>query len=533
MRKTKRILAVMLAIVMVVGIQSLTVFADGEENVVEESSLNVENKEIEERIEKVEGAFADKGEAVSEDEVIGTEIVDGENADFVDNGVEAYMELDEAGTYVEEDVPKSGTCGDNLTWTLSDDGVLTISGSGTMRNYTREKNGIDVDFPAPQWVRSVIIEDGVTSIGDYALANIINMDPEWNQGVTIPDSVTRIGEGAFWGCHALVEIEIPDSVSYIGEIAFDFCDSLERVKLSNNITTIKNGTFFLCQLVEIEIPSSVVEIEDGAFVQSGLEKVVLPEGLKSIGNYAFKWCNLKEVTISRGVSKIGYEAFQECPLDSIRFEGDAPEFAVGGEDELGAFWGVTADVYYPENNSTWTADKMQNYGGNLTWHPWNLFIVEEATDSVYVKGSSNGATIKCTEELGKFISVAVDGVIVDSSNYTVVEGSTVLTFLSSYLDTLFVGDHVVTLNYTYGSVDTSLTVLEVEDGTNLNTPANGTNTSGNTGNVNGGSDTGKNGSAQGGVPKTGDNTSMMLWLFAVLAAGSGCVVLPYMKRKVN
>ncbi|MCI8713012.1 MAG: leucine-rich repeat domain-containing protein [Ruminococcus sp.] len=520
MRKFKRSAAIMLAMIMVIGTQSITAFADGEENAMEGLVISAENAENTENTDNMASEIADEETTALENENVETEVSDENNGNPKDESVEAYAETDGAEAYAEGEVPKSGTCGDNLTWTLSDDGILTISGNGPMRDYA---NGEEKEFPIVNKVESVIIENGVTSIGAYAFDGYVYMS-----NIVIPNSVVSIGEGAFCYCYGLTQIKMSEGLKSIGNSAFVWCNQLGKIKIPNSVTSIGDDAFSHCEgLKEVEMPNGVVEIESGAFSDcKSLMEVRLPDGINAIEEGTFYNCNgLQKILIPEKVAYIGASAFEKCQsLKAVVFKGNAPAF------EEVSFLNAMAIMYYPMSNPTWTADKMQNYGGTLTWNPWNLYIVEEATDSVYVKGSSTGATIKCTEELGKFISVAVDGVIVDSSNYTVVEGSTVLTFLSSYLDTLSVGDHVVTLNYTYGSVDTSLTVLE--NGTNLNTPANGTNTSGNVGNANGGSNTGKNGSTQGGAPKTGDNTMVMLWLFAVLAAGSSCFIL-FQKRRVT
>lgn len=523
----------MLAVTMVIGTQSVTAVAEG--NVVEAEvdtmEKNVETEDgIEEEI-KEENVQQENVEEKVEVENVGQEN-DETNAENMEEenpetNVEEQSEMIEA--LAEGNEVASGVCGDNLTWVLTDDGTLTISGTGEMWDYGHNDVSSFTTSYMDQ-IKKIVIQEGVTSIGCDAFIHCWQLSE-----VDMPIGLKSIGEDAFYYCNNLQNIRIPDEVNSIGAGAFAYC-GLEKIRIPNGVSSIEGGIFYNSGLREIIIPDGVTNIGENAFFDcDNLEKIIIPDSVTSIGENVFFDCaSLEEIRIPKGVTTIGAGAFGGCmALKTIRFEGDAPEF--GKEDweglgEMEAFYCVTATVYYPENNPTWTVDKMQNYGGNLTWNPWNLFIVEEATDSVYVKGSSNGATIKCTEELGKFVSVAVDGVIVDSSNYTVVEGSTVLTFLSSYLDTLSVGDHVVTLNYTYGSVDTSLTVLE--NGTNLNTPANGTNTSGNVGNANGGSNTGKNGSTQGGAPKTGDNTSMMLWLFVVLATRSGCFIL-FQKRRAT
>lgn len=143
-----------------------------------------------------------------------------------------------------------------------------------------------------------------------------------------------------------------------------------------------------------------------------------------------------------------------------------------------------------------------------------LNIVLDVTDKVYLIGSGGDATIKCTGELKDFVNVAVDGQLVDLSCYTVSEGSTVLTFLSSYLDTLSVGDHVVTLNYTYGSIDTTLTILD----------RNGDKTNSNDENIQDDANNAKS-NIVNGVPKTGDNTWAAVWMSATMIAGCGWFAL--------
>ncbi len=108
-------------------------------------------------------------------------------------------------------------------------------------------------------------------------------------------------------------------------------------------------------------------------------------------------------------------------------------------------------VYYP----AWELDLTE-----FDWTQEELKIVPEVTDYSYTKGDRDGATIKCTGALEDFESVYVDNVLVNPSNYTLESGSTILTFTTKYLNTLSAGKHTVTMNYTYGSVDTDLTVRE-------------------------------------------------------------------------
>lgn len=203
--------------------------------------------------------------------------------------------------------------------------------------------------------------------------------------------------------------------------------------------------------------------------------------------------------------------FGNCSsLTAINFEGDAPKFADN------AFENVTATVSYPIENTTWTEDKKQNYGGNLTWSSYSLAnrlaIIPELTDSVYVIGSGKGATIKCTGIFKYFVDAAVDGKTLDPSFYTAENGFTILTILSAYLDTLSAGDHVVILNYTYGSVDTVLKVVKNDSSAATVTG---------------------NGVRKVSVPATKDETNIVLWLLIGCFTVSFSVWQLKKKRKLN
>ena len=159
----------------------------------------------------------------------------------------------EAATY-------SGTCGDNLTWTLdTSTGKLTISGTGAMTNWSSSSS-------APWYsnrssVKSVTIGNSVTSIGSYAFYGCTNLT-----SVTIPDSVTSIGDYAFRGCDSLTSVTIPDSVTSIDDGAFAWCDSLTSVTIGNSVTSIGSSAFYYCySLTSMTIPDSVTSIGNSAF----------------------------------------------------------------------------------------------------------------------------------------------------------------------------------------------------------------------------------------------------------------------------
>ena len=238
-------------------------------------------------------------------------------------------------TALAADIVDSGTCGaegdgSNLTWTLDSEGVLTISGSGDMHGY---------DHLGAPWygirspVKSAVIADGVTSIGDSAffdctsLTSVTIPDSVTSIGeyafynctsltsVTIPNSVTSIGEYAFYNCTSLTSVAIPDSVTSIGEYAFSHCTSLTSVTIPDSVTSIGRYAFYYCtSLTSVTIPDSVTSIGEYAFYDcTSLTSVTIPDSVTSIGDGAFSYCeSLTSVTIPDSVTSIGWHAFDGC-----------------------------------------------------------------------------------------------------------------------------------------------------------------------------------------------------------------------------
>lgn len=115
--------------------------------------------------------------------------------------------------YVPRVVPTSGACGDGLTWKLSPNGVLSISGAGTMSDFASPADMPWVDSLTS--ITSVVVEEGVTSVGSNAFSGCTYL-----VSVNLPDSLVRIGENAFSGCTGLEKVEIPVGVTEIGLEAF-------------------------------------------------------------------------------------------------------------------------------------------------------------------------------------------------------------------------------------------------------------------------------------------------------------------------
>ena len=238
---------------------------------------------------------------------------------------------------------QTGSCGDNVTYSLdTETGVLTISGTGKMTDYSAE----DCPFNNRAYIKSVIIENGVISIGNYAFSYFGSLT-----NVTIPNSVTSIGYDAFNYCKSLTSVTIPDSVTSIGEVAFSSCTSLTSVTIPNSVTSIGDCAFEDCYFTfENFVNNSNVELNDsskpmivdtddkGICIKNNvlvkmrpayaIGEVTIPNTVTSIGDGAFDNCeSLTSVAIPDSVTSIGSGAFYDCTnLANVYYAGAEDEW---------------------------------------------------------------------------------------------------------------------------------------------------------------------------------------------------------------
>lgn len=369
-----------------------------------------------------------------------------------------------------------GNLGDDLTWTVTSDGVLTISGTGAIPDYYLGYS----PFYNTVGVKSVVIESGVTSIGTNVFACCWDLT-----SVTIPSTVKSINANAFLLCSSLKTVTIPKNVKTIGDMAFFGCYSMTAFKVNSSnsyfsaasgvlfnkdkttliqapgalsgaysvpgsVTKIKDYAFASCCLVtSVTIPKSVAKIGSNVFTgTSNLKKitvnssneyysndssgvlfnkkkttlihapaqlkgaytipagvrtiaadaffnclnmtaVTLPATLTTIKDYAFENCiGISEITFPKKVTSIGAGAFSGCEkLNTITFEGNLPDI-----DDT-AFTSITATVFYPHANKTWTGTvaEDESFGGYLMWYKDNDLIIDCRPDPCIVEGNETKA----------------------------------------------------------------------------------------------------------------------------------------------
>ncbi|MBO5409910.1 MAG: leucine-rich repeat domain-containing protein, partial [Clostridia bacterium] len=281
-----------------------------------------------------------------------------------------------------ETVPASGECGKDVNYTFDETtGELRIFGTGDMYNF--DSLSMFESFRIAPWysngdaVKTVVIEEGVTSIGDCAFDCCENMT-----GIEIPQSVKRIGWGAFANCESLVKPVIPEGVETIDRHAFLDCKGIKTISIPKTVTEIgshcfentsslkaivvnaenpnysndRNGVLYDKNQTELihfpegskrpsyTMPDSVVEVADYAFYSNPyIESIVFSKNLKKIGFESFSCCTaLTELNLPEGLEKIGWYAFAFCSgIDSVTVPEGTKEIDSGAFSYCEALSSVT------------------------------------------------------------------------------------------------------------------------------------------------------------------------------------------------
>jgi hypothetical protein len=181
--------------------------------------------------------------------------------------------------------------------------------------------------PSRDYITSVIIPDGVTTIGSNAFGLCSSMT-----SVTIPDSVITIADSVFASCGSLTSITIPNSVTTLGKYVFNKCYALPSITIPDSVTTLDDEVFEECSsMTSVTMGKGVTTIGTMAFRWcNSLTSVTIPNSVTTIGAAAFENCqSLTSVTIGNGVTTIGSTAFTCISLVSITFRGLVAPTTVG------------------------------------------------------------------------------------------------------------------------------------------------------------------------------------------------------------
>lgn len=304
------------------------------------------------------------------------------------SAVTAFAESENGGEVTTVD---SGYCGadnggENLKWTLDNNGVLTISGSGAMKDYTWDEN-VRLDwYVRKKDIRSVVLDNRITHIGDYAFDKCTNIESvrytgyTGNAGVALPESVTTIGVHAFsdtgvtgtlklpehlteidslafYHCGKLNgELKLPDTVKEIGGFAFNSCGFTGKLELPVGLENIGNDAFESCSGLtgKLTFPSKMNEIKSSIFHETGITEVVIPSSIKTVRDFAFNSCmNLKKVYLPTEIPKIYNRAFMNCSDVKFYYPAYKADWMTQTSKFLDSTLNADKDAVKPSEVSTW------------------------------------------------------------------------------------------------------------------------------------------------------------------------------------
>lgn len=318
---------------------------------------------------------------------------------------------------------------DDVEWALNYQGVLTISGTGPIQSFGQ--GSTEAWRKYGNRIRSVEICEGITEVGNFSLADCINLSK-----ITFSNSVVSIGYGAFKNCEWLTKIEFSDGLNSISGEAFADCSLVSKISIPSHVVSIGSKAFYNCSnLNEVQLPNSVTYIGENAFQNcpklqtagpadgdyniklgwtdsipskafynmTSLKSVVIPDGVTTIGRLTFAGCaNLTWLTIPNSVYTIyhtseGVSPFSGCPgLKTAGPDGGNYNISLGwnriipqeafynfselekvviptgvGSITRMAFYGCTglADITIPESVTFFGDDAFEGCSGLITAGP--------------------------------------------------------------------------------------------------------------------------------------------------------------------
>ncbi|MCM1531621.1 MAG: leucine-rich repeat protein [Bacteroides sp.] len=311
---------------------------------------------------------------------------------------------------------QSGTCGENLTWTLDADGTLTISGTGAMEDYGKG------EAPWGLEITSLIIEKGVTNIGNYAFAECSYL----TGSVTFPEGLTSIGNYAFCNCSGLGSLNFSEGLASIEEYAFSWCSGLTgALTFPNGLVSIGEYAFSNCTALTgpVTFPEGLTSIEHAAFYQCiNLTGPLssFPKSLKTLGEFAFSHC--RNLTGSLNFSNcselktIGRSAFEDC--SSLTGSVTFPEGLTSIEDNaFTSCSSLTGTLIFPAS--------LKSIGEQAFWNCNNLTGSLSLPDGLLLIGAQ--AFALCSGFTGS-LTIPDKLTSIASSSFDGCSGLTALTF---------------------------------------------------------------------------------------------------------
>jgi hypothetical protein len=310
---------------------------------------------------------------------------------------------------INAEIIDSGTCGNNLTWTFTNDGTLIVSGTGAMTDYYEINSRPWTNYISS--ITEVVIENSVTTVGYNAFKGCMALS-----SLTLGNSVSIIGPDAFWNTD-LTTVTIPASVTEIHEYAFS--GNLNTVNFNATNCTAIYSSFEYTLISAINFGNNVQSIPQYAFQNCRyLTSITIPNSVTSIGQRAFYGCSaVTSITIGSMVNDIGERAFASCNyLTEVHNHSVTPQNINSNVFE-GLFQGTA--LYVPEcavevyqNTLPWS--NFSNITGEGLPCETGINEISEKSISIYV--NDNYLFINLENNILKIEIFTVAGNLIISDN---------------------------------------------------------------------------------------------------------------------
>ncbi len=362
-----------------------------------------------------------------------------EAADFI---VTRYpADYNPEGGDIVDPIVETGDVGNNLKWTLTEGGILTISGNGDMQNFSSTDR--------PTWpddrISAVVIENGVTSIGDYAFysSGILSVSmpgsPELNGSAGSAGSLRTIGKNAFYNCKNLLSATIPKGVETIGNSAFSGCARLQYIDFPSSIKSVGAAAFMQCDevlSVRFAPGSENVQIGDDIFRNcKKIQTVILPEKTDCIGGGVFANCErITSLNLPAGITfKIKEDIIVGSPfsgctgLKEINFAGTQAQWTeAGGVLALNYMGGTTKPTVNFNKAFPNPFEKDPDDPGDLMGdhvHKWSSAEWNHDTNYHWHECTVQGCTVTANNEKDSYAQHSYGSWVVDTNATSYQSGS--------------------------------------------------------------------------------------------------------------
>lgn len=354
-----------------------------------------------------------------------------------------------------------------MHWSISTDGMLTISGEGDTPDYG---NGANAPWYAYRnQIYNIVVEEGITGLGNSALSELNNV-----VSVSLPSSLTMLGKYCFYWCTSLEEINLPDGIEELPAYLFYNCESLTSITIPESISAIDADNVFggCTSLSELYLPATITELSGSwAFEYTNIKDIyfagtlaqwlsisfgsdysapmqescnlyidgekltnlTIPAEVTSIPDYAFQNVNLNSATIPSNVISVGRCAFYGGSVQSVRMSDSVTSVGTNAFANCSSL----SKVYFVGDQSKWSGIAWNSGNDDLIDAPRSYVDSFDDIRTVSTVQSEHGAvalsdaycvpgdviTVTATPEAGwRLKAILVNGEPIDGNSFTAEEG---------------------------------------------------------------------------------------------------------------